>query len=201
MIDVYVNGRQTIGKISDSASVAPLATPIPITMSEAGAPDPAPSFVAPDPDYAARVRASFARQGAMRLIGASMVELSPGRCAIAIAHREDLTQQHGYIHAGIVSALVDTAGGFAGFTLFPADSSVLTVEFKLNLLAPAAGERLLAVGEVVKPGRTLVITRGEVYAETAGARVLCAIMQQTLMVMAGKLDNALDKAPDKPSPP
>lgn len=159
-------------------------------MSGAGAPDPARHFVAPDPDYAARVRASFARQGAMKLIGARMVELQPGRCTIAIAHREDLTQQHGYIHAGIVSALVDTAGGFAGFTLFPAESSVLTVEFKLNLLAPAAGERLVAVGEVVKPGRTLVITRGEVYAETAGARVLCAIMQQTLMVLVGKPDKA-----------
>ena len=145
-----------------------------MTIPEAGAPDPARNFVAPDPDYAARVRASFARQGAMQLIGARMVELRPGRCAIAIAHRQDLTQQHGYIHAGIVSAIVDTAGGFAGFTLFPADSSVLTVEFKLNLLAPAAGERLLAVGEVVKPGRTLVITRGEESMPRPRARASCA---------------------------
>ena len=159
-------------------------------MSEAGAPIPVRSFVAPDPEYAARVRESFARQGAMRLIGARLVELRPGRCTIAIEHRSDLTQQHGYIHAGIVSALVDSAGGFAGYTLFPADSSVLTVEFKLNLLAPAAGERLIAIGEVVKPGRTLVITRGEVYAETAGERVLCAIMQQTLMVMSERPDQA-----------
>ena len=159
-------------------------------MSEAGVPIPVRSFVAPDPEYAVRVRESFARQGAMRLIGARLVELCPGRCTIAIEHRSDLTQQHGYIHAGIVSALVDSAGGFAGYTLFPADSSVLTVEFKLNLLAPAAGERLFAIGEVVKPGRTLVITRGEVFAETAGERVLCAIMQQTLMVMSGKPDQA-----------
>jgi len=159
-------------------------------MSEAGVPIPVRSFVAPDPEYVARVRESFARQGAMRLIGARLVELRPGRCTIAIEHRSDLTQQHGYIHAGIVSALVDSAGGFAGYTLFPADSSVLTVEFKLNLLAPAAGERLFAIGEVVKPGRTLVITRGEVFAETAGERVLCAIMQQTLMVMSGKPDQA-----------
>ena len=137
-------------------------------MPEAGVPIPVRNFVAPDPAFEARVRASFARQGAMRLIGARLVELRPGRCTIDIEHRSDLTQQHGYIHAGIVSALVDSAGGFAGYTLFPADSSVLTVEFKLNLLAPAAGERLVAVGEVVKPGRTLVITRGEVYAETAG---------------------------------
>ncbi len=161
-----------------------------MALPEAGVPVPVRNFVAPDPAFEARVRASFARQGAMRLIGARLLKLQPGRCTIDVEHRSDLTQQHGYIHAGIVSALVDSAGGFAGYTLFPADSSVLTVEFKLNLLAPAAGERLIAVGEVVKPGRTLVITRGEVYAETAGERVLCAIMQQTLMVMSGKPDQA-----------
>jgi uncharacterized protein (TIGR00369 family) len=124
-----------------------------------------------DPGYEMRVRASFDRQNAMRLLGAQ------------------LTQQHGYIHAGIVSAIADSAGGYAGFTLFPADASVLTVEYKLNLIAPAAGERLIAEASVVKPGKTLVITRGEVYAEREGARTLCAIMQQTLMVMAGKPDH------------
>ena len=86
-------------------------------------------------------------------------------------------------HAGIVGTIVDSAGGYAGFTLFPAGSEVLTVEFKLNLLNPALGERLIATGEVVKPGRTLVITRGEVHAQRDGQRTLCAIMQQTLMVM------------------
>jgi uncharacterized protein (TIGR00369 family) len=119
----------------------------------------------------------------MRLIGARLTELRPGHCTIELACREELTQQHGYVHAGIVATLVDSAGGFAGFTLFPAESEVLTVEFKLNLLNPAAGDRLIAAGEVVKPGRTLVITRGEVHAEKAGVRTLCAIMQQTLMVM------------------
>jgi uncharacterized protein (TIGR00369 family) len=147
-----------------------------------------PALVAPDPAYAGRVRASFERQGAMRLIGARLTELRPGHCAIELPYRADLTQQHGYIHAGIVSAIADSAGGYAGFSLFPADASVLTVEYKLNLLAPAAGERLIAVADVVKPGRTLAITRGEVYAETAGRRTLCAIMQQTLIVMAGKPD-------------
>jgi uncharacterized protein (TIGR00369 family) len=147
-----------------------------------------PALVARDPAYAARVRASFERQGAMRLIGARLTELRPGHCAIELPYRADLTQQHGYIHAGIVSAIADSAGGYAGFSLFPADASVLTVEYKLNLLAPAAGERLIAVADVVKPGRTLAITRGEVYAETAGRRTLCAIMQQTLIVMAGKPD-------------
>jgi len=138
--------------------------------------------------YEARVRESFARQGAMKLIGAAITEVAPGYCAIALAPRPDLSQQHGYLHAGIVSTIVDSAGGYAGFTLFPEDASVLTVEFKLNLLAPAKGERIVAEGFVVKPGRTLAITRGEVHAEDGGKRTLVALMQQTLMVMHGKRD-------------
>jgi len=145
-------------------------------------------FVPLNPDYATRVRTSFARQRAMRLIGARLIELGPGYCAIELPCHEGLSQQHGYVHAGIVGAIVDSAGGYAGFTLFPADASVLTVEYKLNLIAPAAGERLVAEGHVVKPGRTLVITRGEVYAEAGGNRTLCAVMQQTLIVLAGKAD-------------
>jgi len=138
--------------------------------------------------YEARVRESFARQGAMKLIRAAISEVAPGYCAIAVAPRPELSQQHGYVHAGIVSAIVDSAGGYAGFTLFPEDASVLTVEFKLNLVAPAKGERIVAEGFVVKPGRTLAITRGEVYAEEGGKRTLVAIMQQTLMVMRGRQD-------------
>jgi len=146
------------------------------------------TFVANDPGYAQRVRASFARQGAMALIGAEMTELAPGYCAISIRPKPEILQQHGYVHAGIVATIVDSAGGYAGFTLFPADSSVLTVEFKLNLLAPATGDRLVAEGFVVKPGRTLAITRGEVHAESGGQRTLVALMQQTLIVMRGKPD-------------
>lgn len=147
-----------------------------------------PTFVPQDADYEARVRASFRRQGAMGLIGASLAELAPGYCAITLMPRPEVMQQHGYVHAGILSTMADTAGGFAGFTLFPAESSVLTVEFKVNLLNPAQGERMIAEGFVVKPGRTLVITRGEVHAEVGGTRTLVAIMQQTLMVMHGKAD-------------
>ena len=158
-------------------------------MSPRPATAPAGKAFAPlNPDYEARVRASFGRQGAMQLIGARLFALRPGYCAIELPFREDLTQQHGYVHAGIVGAIIDSAGGYAGFTLFPADASVLTVEYKLNLLAPAAGERLVAEARVVKPGRTLAITRGEVYAEADGERTLCAIMQQTLIVLAGKAD-------------
>ena len=138
--------------------------------------------------YAQRVRASFARQGAMTLIGAELVDVAPGYCAIALMPRPELSQQHGYVHAGILATLVDSAGGYAGYTLFPDDSSVLTVEYKLNLLAPAQGERIVAEGFVVKPGRTLAITRGEIYAERAGDRTLVALMQQTLMVMHGRPD-------------
>jgi uncharacterized protein (TIGR00369 family) len=138
--------------------------------------------------YADRVRESFARQGAMALVGARIEAVEAGYCAIALAPRPEVSQQHGYVHAGIISTIVDSAGGYAGYTLFPEDSSVLTVEFKLNLLAPAAGERLLAEGFVVKAGRTLTITRGEVHAEQGGERRLVALMQQTLMVMYGKAD-------------
>jgi len=143
-------------------------------------------FTPADSGFAARVRASFARQGAMKTLGAELVAVEPGYCAIALVPRPEVAQQHGYVHAGVVTAIVDSAGGYAGFTLFPVGASVLSVEFKLNLLAPAAGERLVAEGFVVKPGRTLVITRGEVHAEKHGKRTLVAIMQQTLIVMHGK---------------
>jgi uncharacterized protein (TIGR00369 family) len=150
---------------------------------------PAPDVFTPAfAGHEARVRDSFARQGAMALIGAALADVAPGYCAIALVPRPEVSQQHGYVHAGILATLVDSAGGYAGFTLFPEESSVLTVEYKLNLLAPAQGERIVAEGFVVKPGRTLVITRGEVHAEQGGQRTLVAIMQQTLMVMRGKAD-------------
>ena len=146
------------------------------------------SFTPAFAGFEARVRESFARQGAMALIGATLGELGPGYCAISLTPRPEVSQQHGYVHAGILATLVDTAGGYAGYTLFPEDSSVLTVEFKLNLLAPAQGERIVAEGFVVRAGRTLTITRGEVHAERDGARVLVAMMQQTLMMMRGRTD-------------
>jgi uncharacterized protein (TIGR00369 family) len=137
-----------------------------------------------------RVRESFARQGAMALIGARIVDLREGYCALALTPRPETSQQHGYVHAGILATLVDSAGGYAGYTMFPDESSVLTVEFKLNLLAPAQGDEIVAEGFVVKSGRTLTITRGEVHAVVRGERKLVAIMQQTLMTMHGKADAA-----------
>lgn len=137
-------------------------------------------------DWEATVRQSFARQKVMTLIGAELGALSPGHCEIRLPFRDDLTQQNGYFHAGMTGTIVDSAGGYAGYTLMPKGSDVLTVEFKLNLLAPADGEYLVAEGQVLKSGRNLVITRGEVYAIKNGVAIHCATMQQTLMTMHGR---------------
>lgn len=149
-------------------------------------------FEPADPDFAARVRGSFARQSIMALIGAELTGVAPGRVEIELPYRSDLCQQHGYFHAGITATIADSAGGYAAYTLFPADSSVLTTEYKINLLAPAAGERLRAVGRVVKPGRTLTICDVEVFARRDGAEKLCAKLLQTLMTMHGRPDGPAD---------
>lgn len=148
-------------------------------------------FTPLDPDFERRVRASFARQAAMGLIGATMTAVEPGRCTIELPVRADLTQQHGFVHGGIVGMIADSAGGYAAFTLMPADASVLTVEYKINMLAPAKGERLVATGSVVKPGRTLSIVRADVHAIDGARETLVAAMQQTLMVMHGVSDERI----------
>jgi uncharacterized protein (TIGR00369 family) len=145
-------------------------------------------FVPANPAFEARVRESFARQAAMHFIGARLAEVSLGCCKIELASRAELGQQHGFVHGGIVAMIADSAGGYAAFSLMPADASILTVEFKINLLAPARGESLVAVGTVVKPGRTLSITRAEVFAHEQGRQTLVATMQQTLMAMRGMAD-------------
>jgi len=149
------------------------------------APASAPSahFVPQDPAFAARVRASFGRQRAMALIGASLTLVESGRVEIELPYREDLTQQKGYVHGGIIGMIADSACGYAAYTLMPATSSLVTVEYKINLLSPAVGESLLARGEVIKPGRTLSVTRAEVYARQGGKMVQVAAMQQTLMTL------------------
>lgn len=146
------------------------------------------SFTAPDPAFEARVRASFERQGIMRLIGARMTRVEPGRVEIELPYRADLTQQHGYFHAGVTSTIADSAGGYAGYTLFPAASSVLTVEYKMNLVAPADGEKLVAIGQVKKAGRSLTVCELEVRAVKGGAARPCAYGLQTLMCMMGRAD-------------
>ena len=139
-----------------------------------------------DPAIIQRVRDSFERQGLMRHLGAQLHEVSRGRVVIRLPYREELTQQHGYFHAGGTSAIADSAGGYAGFTLFPADSSVLTVEFKINLLAPAQGEFLEAVGTVVRSGRTLTVCQLEVFGVRGDERTAVAIGQQTLICVLGR---------------
>lgn len=142
-----------------------------------------------DPDFAARVAASFAKQQAMVLIGASMPVIAPGRTEIHLPHRPEITQQHGFIHGGVVGMIADSAAGYAAMTCVPANASVLTVEYKMNLTAPAEGEKLIARGSVVRAGRTLIVTQGEVFALRGGQEHLCALMQQTIMVMHGKDEN------------
>ena len=146
------------------------------------------SFEPKDPEFEHRIRESFGRQALMRTIGAKIARVEPGRVEILLPFRADLTQQHGYLHAGVTGAIADSAGGYAAYSLFPAQSSVLTVEFKINLLAPAAGEQFIASGEVVKPGRTLTVCRLEVTAIQGEMRTLIAIGQQTLICLEGKPD-------------
>jgi uncharacterized protein (TIGR00369 family) len=141
-----------------------------------------------DPDYETRVRASFGRQKAMALLGAEMTRVAPGLVEIELPYRAELTQQHGFFHGGIVATVADSAGGYAAFTLFPADSSILTVEYKINLVAPADGERLVARGRVLKPGRTLTVCELEVTAVKDGTAKTCALGLQTLICLQGRPD-------------
>ena len=143
-------------------------------------------FTPANPDFERRTRASFARQGAMGLIGAVLEKVEPGRVEISLAFRPDLSQQHGFFHAGIISTIADTAGGYAAFTLFAADSGVLTVEFKVNLIAAADGERAVAVGQVLRSGRTLTVCHIDAFVEKDGKRVHCVTGLQTLMSLAGR---------------
>jgi uncharacterized protein (TIGR00369 family) len=137
-----------------------------------------------DPRFADRIRESFARQKAMALIGASLASVAPGAVEIALPFREDLTQQKGFIHGGILGMIADTACGYCAFSLMPAGCSLVTVEYKITILTPALGA-LVAKGQVVKPGRTLTVARAEVYSQD-GKHV--ASMQQTLMMLAGTPD-------------
>jgi len=143
-------------------------------------------FPPKDPDFAARIRASFARQKAMDLIGARLTVVEPGYTEIVLAYRPELTQQKAYVHGGILGMIADSACGYAAYSLMPASASLVTVEYKINILAPAKGD-LVARGEVVRPGRTLTVTRGEVVAAD-GTHV--ATMQQTLMMLPETPDTA-----------
>lgn len=149
-------------------------------MSKAAAPG--------DPAFARRVADSFARQGAMAHLGAELAAVGPGAVEIRLPYRAEVSQQHGFFHGGVVATIADSAGGYAAYSLMPRDASVLTVEYKINLVAPAKGQALVARGRVVKPGRTLSVTAVDVFAVDGGRETLCAVMQQTLICLHGKSD-------------
>ena len=141
-----------------------------------------------DDGYAQRTRDSFARQAAMGTLGATLELVEPGRVVLAMAHKQALTQQHGFIHAGMVSCALDSACGYAAFSLMPDDAAVLTIEFKINLLAPARGPRFRFEGLVIKPGRTISVVDGRAtqHDEDGGNEKLIATMTATVMTVRGR---------------
>lgn len=143
-----------------------------------------PQYKPKDPDYAQKVRESFSRQGFMSFIGAELVDIHPGYCMIRLPYREALTQQHGFFHAGVIGTIADNCGGYAAYSLMAPDSSVLSVEFKLNLLRPGDGDTLTGRGYVVKAGRHLTVCRTEITIAKKDQEKLCATSLMTLMEMS-----------------
>jgi uncharacterized protein (TIGR00369 family) len=139
-----------------------------------------------DSDHEERVRASFARQGLMRTIGATLGEISPGMVEILLVPSPAISQQHGFVHAGAVTAIADSAAGYAALSLMPEGRGVLSVEYKINLLAPAIGDRIVARGSVVRAGRTLTVAQANVFAETDGDERLIAVLTATMMTVEGR---------------
>ncbi len=132
----------------------------------------------------ARVQASFDRQGMMTTLGVEVIAVEPGRVEMSLPHDDRFTQQHGFLHAGAVASVLDTACGYAAYSVMPPEASVLTATYTINLLAPAAGERFAITGEVVRAGRTLVVCRGEAFADD-GQRPF-AVMQATMTAVFGR---------------
>ena len=145
-------------------------------------------FAPKDIDYASKVKESFDRQKFMKLIGAKLFKIEPGFCEIHIPYDINLTQQHSFFHAGIVGTIADNAAGYAAFSLMDKYSSILTVEFKLNLISPADGELLIGRSHVLKYGKTLTICRSDVFIVSDGMEKLCAASQSTLMELQNRED-------------
>jgi uncharacterized protein (TIGR00369 family) len=139
-----------------------------------------------DPAFRTRIEASFERQGLMKTLGASLLSIEPGAVEIALRPSPAVSQQHGFVHAGAVSAIADSAAGYAALSLMAPGAGVLTTEFKINLVAPAAGDRLVARGRVVKAGRTLTLAQTEVVAESGGQEKLIALLTATMMTIEGR---------------
>jgi uncharacterized protein (TIGR00369 family) len=143
-------------------------------------------FAPLDPAFEERVRRSYARQRMLETLGAVLERVAPGEVDIRLPFRADLTQQHGFLHAGAMTTVVDSACGYAALTLMAPDAAVLSVEFKVNLLAPGRGEAVIARGRVLKPGRTLTVVRGDVFAVDGGEERLVATMLATMMAVRGR---------------
>jgi uncharacterized protein (TIGR00369 family) len=143
-------------------------------------------FVPKDEHFEERVRRNFERQMAMKTIGISLEKVAPGRIELHMPYNEAYTQQHGFLHAGILSTAMDSACGYAAFSLMPKDAAVLSIEFKINLLAPARGERFIFTGQVLKAGRTVSVCLSEAYAIDGGARKLVSQMTGTMMTVIGR---------------
>jgi uncharacterized protein (TIGR00369 family) len=144
---------------------------------------PGASHTPQDPDFESRVRASFDRQTFMSTLGARLARVEPGEVDVEVQTRGDLVQQHGFLHAGVVSSAADSACGYAALSLMPAGAAVLSIEFKTNLLAPATGDRIVARGRVIRAGRTVTVCWGEVHAYTADSERLVATMVATMMTV------------------
>jgi uncharacterized protein (TIGR00369 family) len=158
-----------------------------------------PRFEPKNPDYRSIATDTFERQRAMRTLGISIARLEPGEVELAMAYSPELTQQNGFVHAGIITAGLDSACGIAAFTLMPSGSDILTVEFKTNLLAPARGQRFAFRATVVKPGRTLTVCEGRAYAEQDGRETLIATMTGTLMALPRRATAPLQDKVDAPA--
>lgn len=141
------------------------------------------TFQIQDPDYETRVRKTFAGQAALATLGIMLARIEPGTLELQMPYDAKFSQQNGFLHGGVVSAGLDTACGLASYTLMPVHADILTVEFKINLLAPAKGQTFRFVGNVVKPGRTLVVSEGRAYAIDDGREKLIATMSATMMTM------------------
>lgn len=144
------------------------------------------TFQAKNPDFERQVRESFARQQLMHTLGAAMTSVEPGQIEIELPYRADLTQQHGFIHAGAVASVLDSACGYAALSLMPAGAAVLSIEFKVNLLAPARGERLIARAQVKRAGRTITVCTADAYAVEGEASKVVATMVATMMCIQGR---------------
>jgi uncharacterized protein (TIGR00369 family) len=146
------------------------------------------AFQPQDPHYERRVRASFERQQAMKTIGAFLSEVEPGRAVIELPYSQALTQQHGFLHAGMIATALDSACGYAAFTLMPHGAGILTIEYKINLVAPGKGQLFRMEGTVVKPGRTITVVEGRAFAIDEGRDKLIATMTATEMTITGRDD-------------